>query len=133
MRALHLTPEQFRAVSDRIADVAQRYLAELDARAIKPHTSAAETQRAFGEPCPEQGLGERALDALADVVKHSRAQNGRFFGYVLGSGEPVGAAADLLASVLNAAVTSWRSGPAAATMEKTVVGWLAQALGCSGF
>ena len=67
------------------------------------------------------------------MIDSSRAQNGRFFGYVLGSGEPVGATADLLASVLNQNVTAWRSGPAAVMIEKTVVGWLAQAIGCAEF
>ena len=66
-------------------------------------------------------------------MRLSRVQNGRFFGYVLGSGEPVGAVADLLASVLNQNVTAWRSGPAAVMIEQTVVGWLAQAIGCPGF
>ena len=87
----------------------------------------------FSAPLPETGLGEAALNALRDVIRLSRAQNGRFFGYVLGSGEPVGAVADLLASVLNQNVTAWRSGPAAVAIEQTVVRWLAQAIGCAGF
>jgi hypothetical protein len=66
-------------------------------------------------------------------MRLSRAQNGRFFGYVLGSGEPVGAVADLLVSVLNQNVTAWRSGPAAVAIEHTVVAWLAQSIGCSMF
>jgi glutamate/tyrosine decarboxylase-like PLP-dependent enzyme len=70
---------------------------------------------------------------LPEVIGLSRVQNGRFFGYVLGSGEPVGAVADLFASVLNQNVTAWRSGPAAVIIEQTVVGWLAQAIGCPGF
>jgi aromatic-L-amino-acid decarboxylase len=82
---------------------------------------------------PEAGIGEDALNALSEIIRLSRVQNGRFFGYVLGSGEPVGAVADLLASVLNQNVTAWRSGPAAVTIEQTVVGWLAQAIGCPGF
>ena len=78
-------------------------------------------------------MGDAALDGLPEVLRLSRVQNGRFFGYVLGSGEPVGAVADLLASVLNQNVTAWRSGPAAVMVEQTVVGWLAQAIGCSEF
>ena len=78
-------------------------------------------------------MGDRAFDALSDVIAHSRAQNGRFFGYVHGSGEPVAAIADLLASVLNQNLTAWRSSPAATTLELTVVSWLAQAIGCIGF
>ena len=52
---------------------------------------------------------------------------------MLGSGEPIAAAADLLASVLNQNVTAWRSSPSAVTIERVVVGWLAEAIGCKGF
>ena len=37
---------------------------------------------------PEQGLGEGAF-AFGELLQNSRAQNGRFFGYVMGSAEPV--------------------------------------------
>ena len=47
-------------------------------------------------PAPETGLGAAALDDLRAVAEHGRAGNGRFFGYVMGSGEPVGALGDLL-------------------------------------
>src|SRR5947209_16523279 len=74
-----------------------------------------------------------ALADLQKIIERSRPNSPRFFAYVMGSGEPVSAAADLLASVLNQNVTSWRSGPAAATIEWLVVGWLAEAIGCAGF
>jgi aromatic-L-amino-acid/L-tryptophan decarboxylase len=67
------------------------------------------------------------------VARHSRAGNGRFFGYVMGSGEPVGALGDLFASVINQNGTAWRSGPATAVIERTVISWLAQTIGCDGF
>src|SRR6266540_5304419 len=41
--------------------------------------------------------------------------------------------ADLYASVLNQNVTAWRSAPAAVTIERTVLRWLAEAVGCEGF
>ncbi len=69
-------------------------------------------------------MGAAALDDLQAVIDASRLPTPRFFGYVLGSGEPIAAAADLLASVLNQNVTAWRSGPAAATIEQVVIGWL---------
>jgi aromatic-L-amino-acid decarboxylase len=56
-----------------------------------------------------------------------------FFGYVMGSGEPVAALGDFFASVLNQNATAWRSGPATAVIERTVIGWLTDALGCTGF
>jgi len=52
---------------------------------------------------------------------------------MLGSGEPAAAPGDLYASVLNQDVTSWRLAPAAVTVERTVVRWLAEAAGCPGF
>ena len=78
-------------------------------------------------------MGSAALDALGEVAQHSRTGNGRFFGYVMGSGEPVAALGDFFASVINQNATAWRSGPATAVIERTVVGWLAEALGCRGF
>jgi glutamate/tyrosine decarboxylase-like PLP-dependent enzyme len=130
---LEISPQQFRQLSERITALASEYLEELTARPIAPQTSGAETLRLFQTPMPEEGIGEKAFDELAEVVRCSRAQNGRFFAYVLGSGEPVGAIADLLASVLNQNATAWRSGPAATVIEQTVVGWIAGAIGCNDF
>jgi aromatic-L-amino-acid decarboxylase len=133
MNSLEISPARFRRLAGRVTDLAAGYLENLDAQMISPATSGDEMLRLFRTPLPEQGFGEDALSALPEVMRHSRVQNGRFFGYVLGSGEPVGAVGDLLASVLNQNVTAWRSGPAAVTIEQTVVGWLAQALGCAEF
>lgn len=133
MTSLEISTDQFQKLAERVTNLAAAYLENLDAQPIAPTTSGAETLRLFQTPLPEQGLAEDALNDLAEVIRLSRAQNGRFFGYVLGSGEPVSAVADLLASVLNQNVTAWRSGPAAVIIEQTVVGWLAQAIGCAEF
>jgi aromatic-L-amino-acid decarboxylase len=133
MKSLEISPDEFRRLSEKVTQLAADYLRELDSRPISPSTTGEKTERLFRTRLSEKGLGAEALEGLPDVIEHSRAQNGRFFGYVLGSGEPVGAVADLLASVLNQNVTAWRSGPAAATLERTVVGWLAQAIGCAEF
>jgi glutamate/tyrosine decarboxylase-like PLP-dependent enzyme len=66
-------------------------------------------------------------------MEHGRAQNGRFFGYVQGPGEAVAALGDLFASILNQNMTAWRSSPSGVTIERTVVRWLAEAVGCAGF
>jgi glutamate/tyrosine decarboxylase-like PLP-dependent enzyme len=133
MKSLEISPDEFQRLADKVTQFATDYLRDLDSRSIAPSTSGEEAERLFRTPLGEDGLGADALTGLTDVIHNSRAQNGRFFGYVLGSGEPVGAVADLLASVLNQNVTAWRSGPAAATIERTVVGWLASAIGCPEF
>jgi glutamate/tyrosine decarboxylase-like PLP-dependent enzyme len=130
---LGLTPDEFHAAAARVGAAAEDYLAGLDERAVFPATSGERAAAAFGGPVPEEGIGAAALDDLAQVAAQSRAGNGRFFGYVHGSGEPVAALGDLFASTLNQNVTAWRSSPGAVSIERTVVGWLAEAIGCAGF
>jgi len=133
MNPLEISSDQFQRLAEHVTKLAAQYLENIDTQVISPATNGAETLRLFRTPIPEQGMGEAALSSLPEVIRLSRVQNGRFFGYVLGSGEPVGAVADLLASILNQNVTAWRSGPAAVVIEQTVVGWLAQAIGCPEF
>src|SRR5947209_9224718 len=133
MNPLELSGERFRHLADDVVQMAAEYLSTLHQRRVFPVTSGAETERLFAEDLPEKGLSESALAALADVIAHSRAQNGRFFGYVQGTAEPVAALGDFVASVLNQNMTAWRSSPAGVTIERTVVRWLAEAVGCDGW
>lgn len=130
---LPLTADEFRVLAGRVVELAAATLEGLPGARAFPETSGAEVLAAFDGPLPEEGLGPGALDALGRVVALCRAPGPRFFGYVLGSGEPVAALADLLASILNQNVTAWRSSPAAVTIERVVVRWLAEAIGCPGF
>jgi glutamate/tyrosine decarboxylase-like PLP-dependent enzyme len=130
---LDLSPDDFAALAAQVGEQAVEYLRGLDSTPIRPSTTGAESLDLFAGPAPERGMGSAALDALADVARHSRAGSGRFFGYVMGSGEPVAALGDFFASVINQNATAWRSGPATAVIERTVTGWLADALGCRGF
>ena len=91
------------------------------------------SEQLFSSELPEHGIGVEALTALRDLMNHSRAQNGRFYGYVQGPGEPIAALGDLVASILNQNMTAWRSSPSGITIERTVVRWLAEAVGCAGF
>src|SRR5579871_3392716 len=133
MDPLSLSGQDFRRLAAEVVDLSAEYLAHLPARAIFPATSGEACERLFATSLPEKGLGPGALAALRDVMEHSRAQNGRFFGYVQGSGDPVAALGDLMASVLNQNMTAWRSSPAGVTIERTVVRWLADSVGCHGF
>ena len=133
MLPLQLSAEEFRDLAHRMADRAADLLARMDERPIFPPTSGAEAAAAFDRPLPDDGLGDAVLDDLGEVAAQARSGNARFFGYVLGSGEPVAALGDLYASVLNQNVTAWRSSASAVTIERTVVRQLAQAIGCDGF
>jgi aromatic-L-amino-acid decarboxylase len=133
MSALHLEDGEFRALAAHITDLAAAYLAGLGRAPAYPRVSGAQLLQVFAAGLPEDGLGDGALGALRDVLELSRAPTPRFYGYVLGSGDPVAALGDFLASVLNQNVTAWRSAPAAVTIERTVVRALAAAIGCEGF
>lgn len=133
MNPLEISPKEFRRLAEHTVEIAVDYLESMDKRAIPPAESGAEMERVYHAALPETGMREEALGGLADIVRHSRAQNGRFFGYVMGSGELAAAAADLLCSVINQNITAWRSAPAGVTLERTIVGWLAQAIGCAEF
>jgi glutamate/tyrosine decarboxylase-like PLP-dependent enzyme len=133
MRPLELSDREFRRLADEVVNLSAEYFATLDERSTFPATSGEESVRLFALPLPEHGLGAEALTALREVMEHGRVQNGRFFGYVQGPGEPVAALGDLFASVLNQNMTAWRSSPSGITIERTVVRWLAEAVGCKGF
>jgi aromatic-L-amino-acid/L-tryptophan decarboxylase len=133
MNALHVPIGEFRALAGRVTDLAADFLGTLAQLRAFPQVSGDATARAFAAPLPEEGLRAAALDALPEVLALSRPPGPRFFAYVLGSGEPVAALADLLASVLNQNVTAWRSSPAAVALERQLVGSLAELLGCQGF
>jgi glutamate/tyrosine decarboxylase-like PLP-dependent enzyme len=131
---LELAPDEFQRVAAEITRIATEYLQSLPTRPSFPRDLIGKKlTEALAEKLPHHGRGMAALDDLKKIIEASRPNSPRFFAYVMGSGEPVGAAADLLASVLNQNVTSWRSAPAATTIERLVVSWLADAIGCAGF
>lgn len=133
MRALEISDSELAALMAEATKLASDYWASLEERPSYPSTSDAETTRLFDHPWRDEGQGRDVLDSFKTISEHVRPSTGRFFGYVAGSGEPVGAIGDFLVSVLNQNTTSWRSAPAAVTIERTVIGWLAEAVGCTGF
>jgi glutamate/tyrosine decarboxylase-like PLP-dependent enzyme len=133
MQALETSDRDLAALMSEATKLAAEYWASLEERPSYPSTSGGETTRLFDRPWPEEGQGRAILNDFRSIAEHARPCTGRFFGYVAGSGEPVGAIGDFLASVLNQNATSWRSAPAAVTIERAVIGWLADAVGCGGF
>jgi glutamate/tyrosine decarboxylase-like PLP-dependent enzyme len=134
MSLLDVSNDRFRVLSARVSEFACEYLHQLPTLAsFPPNVSGDEVDRMFNTEIPFDGLGESAFDVLSQIAAASRPNSPRFFGYVFGSGLPVGMLGEFAASVLNQNVTAWRSGPAAVTIERTVVRWLADAVGCPGF
>src|SRR5581483_9915459 len=127
---LSVSSQEFRELATRVVELAAQFYGRLEDLPAYPQTTGMQTLQAFGGPLPAAGMGAAALEALERVVQLSRPPGPRFFGYVLGSGEPVAALGDLLASVINQNLTAWRSAPAGVAIERIVVGWIAEAIGC---
>lgn len=133
MRDLEISNQELSDLAEEALGLAKSYWASLERRRTYPLTSGKHTTELFSRPWPENGRGREVLQDFKSISEHVRPSTGRFFGYVVGSGEPVGALGELLAAALNQNVTSWRSAPAATSIERAVVGWLADAVGCIGF
>jgi glutamate/tyrosine decarboxylase-like PLP-dependent enzyme len=133
MEELQISHQELSRLADEAMGLAKAYWESMEQRPAYPATSGRQTTELFSRPWPEEGRGGEALRDFKDISEHARPNGGKFFGYVFGSGEPVGALGEMLAAVLNQNVTSWRSSPAGMMIERTVVGWLADAVGCPGF
>jgi aromatic-L-amino-acid/L-tryptophan decarboxylase len=133
MNKLEISNQDLSHLTEEALGLVTSYWASVEERRAYPVTSGKETNELFSRTWVEHGLGREVLQDFRTIADHSRPSGGKFFGYVFGSGEPVGALGDLLASALNQNVTSWRSAPSAASIEQAVIGWLAEAVGCNGF
>lgn len=133
MDRLDLPIDLYRALAHKTVDLTADFLEKLPGLPTFPQTTGEASVEAFDGPLPEGWSGPKVFADLEKVLQMSRPPSPRFFGYVLGSGEPVAAIGDLVASILNQNVTSWRSGPACATIERTVVRWLGEFIGCAGY
>jgi aromatic-L-amino-acid/L-tryptophan decarboxylase len=133
MDELQISHQELSRLADEAMGLAKNYWESVEQRPAYPATSGAQTTEIFSRPWPEEGRGREVLQDFKLITEHARPSGGKFFAYVLGSGEPVGALGELLAATLNQNVTSWRSAPAAITIEQAVVGWMAEAIGCRGF
>ncbi|HSQ24922.1 MAG TPA: pyridoxal-dependent decarboxylase [Pyrinomonadaceae bacterium] len=129
--SLDIDDESLRELSEGFVRVATDYFAKVADVRVFPNVTGQQLKERFDTPPPiEKETLEKILGDCGAVIDGSR-HNGhpRFFGYVASPSTPAGAFADLVASALNASVTSWRSAPAPTEVERTVVRWLGSLIG----
>jgi aromatic-L-amino-acid/L-tryptophan decarboxylase len=121
--------DSFRALSHRMLDDMLDYLQTVRERpAWQPLPS--EVAAAFNEPVPWRGEG---ADRVYEVFRRNVLPypNGnihpRFWGWVQGTGTPLGMLADMLASGLNAHLAGFNQAPA--LVESEVLRWLTELMG----
>ena len=129
--SLDISAAELRELSSRVNELVIDYFSEVSDLPVFPMTSGGETMAQIGSELPTKGESlEKLISDCRTIIQNSR-QNGhpRFFGYVASPSTPAGAFGDLIASALNANVTSWRSGPSATEVERSVVRWLGAMIG----
>jgi aromatic-L-amino-acid decarboxylase len=133
-RPLALSADDFRTLAHSLSDFTANYLKQLPSMRSYPEgINGTAIEQLFSGELPLDGMGKAAFDLLPQVFENSRPASPRFFGYVFGSGDPIGALGQFASAVLHQNATAWRSGPSANTIERIIVRWLASAIGCPGF
>jgi aromatic-L-amino-acid decarboxylase len=128
---LDLTAAQREQLGRAALDWALRYFVDQTTLPVYPTISATELTARLSNVLPlDPQDASQVLADLDEVARHGR-HNGhpRMFGYVQSSGSFAGVIGDFLASAINQNVTSWRSAPAATTIEHQVIEWLKTMVG----
>ncbi len=129
---LELSPEQMRAMGYRVVDLVVEHFAGLHDAPVHGVESRATLEARLREPAPERGVGwEAALERAARDVLGAMSHNDhpRFFAYVPGPGNFVGAMAAALAAGFNPFNGAWVTASGAAQAELVTVDWLRAACG----
>src|SRR5687768_6738482 len=131
MADLDLSARQRDELGRAVLEWVLRYFTEQTELPVYPTISASELTARLSNTLPNDPEDLAAVMADFDAVAKYGRHNGhpRMFGYVQSSGSFAGAVADLLASAINQNVTSWRSAPAATTIEHQVIEWLKTMVG----
>jgi aromatic-L-amino-acid decarboxylase len=129
---LEFSPDRMRQIGYRVVDRLVDHLATLPTQRVGTKGDPAVLMKALSEPVPEQGMEfEAVLDQVErDVLANTMHVNHpRFFAYVPGPGNFVGAMADALISGYNVFAGTWISGSGPAAVELTVLEWLREMCG----
>lgn len=121
-----------RAIGSEMVELWGELLERLPAMPVGGRASAAEVRAAVTRAVPDEPLSMKELVATLRAVALEHATytgHPGFMAYITGAGTVPGAAADLLAAVLNQNVGGWRLSPAATEIELHLGRWFASRLG----
>jgi aromatic-L-amino-acid decarboxylase len=126
-RRMELSPEEMRAMGHRVVELMVEHFATLADQPVAATASRAQMEARLREPAPAAPRGWQAtVDRVAHEVFSPMSHNAhpRFFAYVPGPGNFVGAMADALAAAFNPFAGAWAMAPGAAQVELVTVDWL---------
>src|SRR5438067_3721156 len=123
--------DEIRDWGNSVIQLMTDYLRTLRDRGVYRHMFSRRIRNRLDAALPTKGTDFDGLLKVfrEDIIPFSR-QNAhpRMFGYVQSPGTPLAAFADLLASILNANLTVWRSAPAPVELEPLTIVWIGQIL-----
>src|SRR5947208_10951509 len=124
--------EEIRDWGNSVIELMANYLGDLRDRRVYRRMSSREIRERLEPAMPIKGIDfDDLLKVFRETIVPFSRQNAhpRMFGYVQSPGTPLAAFADLLASMLNANLTVWRSAPAPVELERLTIDWIRQILG----
>ncbi|MGD8518878.1 MAG: aminotransferase class I/II-fold pyridoxal phosphate-dependent enzyme [Anaerolineae bacterium] len=130
--SLTLSPDEMRRLGYAVVDALVEHLTGLADQPLGATARRPEAERLLREPLP--AAGRPPLEVLervrTDVLGHIlHADHPRFFAFVPGPGNFVGAMADALASGFNVFHGTWLEGSGPAQVELVTLDWLREACG----
>jgi aromatic-L-amino-acid/L-tryptophan decarboxylase len=129
---LDFSAERMREIGYRVIDHMVEHLATLSDHPVGAKADPAQLRPAFAEPIPEHGMEfEAVLDQVErDVLRNTMHVNHpRFFAYVPGPSNFIGAMADAIISGYNVFAGTWIGGSGAAAVELATIEWLREICG----
>src|SRR5690349_9473989 len=124
--------DEIREWGDSVIRFMTDYFGDLRDRRVYGQMSSREIRDRLDQAIPTKASDfDHLLRVFRETIVPFSRQNAhpRMFGYVQSPGTPIAAFADLLASILNANLTVWRSAPAPVEMERLTIDWIRQILG----
>ncbi|MBD1372717.1 aminotransferase class V-fold PLP-dependent enzyme [Hazenella sp. IB182357] len=123
------TSEEFEYYGAQLLSLLKRHFDHIRHLPVSTSISPAELHQLLDQPLPEQALpfSETLQETWDHVIPHLTHWNHpSFHAYFSNSASYPGILADLLISSLNVNAMVWKSAPAASTLEKVVLKWLAE-------
>lgn len=129
---LSLSSEEMRALGYRVVDLIVEHFETLPGKPVTRRSDRASLEVRLREPCPEEGTDMLAvLDRLRrDVLDNiMHLDHPRFFAFIPGPSNFVGAMADALAAGFNVFAGTWLEASGPTEIELVTIDWLRQACG----
>jgi aromatic-L-amino-acid/L-tryptophan decarboxylase len=132
-RIIQIPQQEFKKIGYELIDKIAVFLDTIEQRPVTTGKNAIELQDLIGnDGLPENGISpDQILSKATDLLFNHSLLNGhpKFAGYITSAPAPLGALADLLASVVNPNVGANILSPMATAIEKQTIKWLAAFIG----